>query len=214
MHKLIGGLVTGLIFITLGPATAQEAAVYSGAEQVAFADWIEMDGRTGTFTVALGVHQLDEDGGVVTIGAVARGRCTKSKGKHFTLIVCEGRGKGKSIPFTDFSMDPAMQEAALTLRIGGYRHRVDWTGRGRAPVSGAGVSGDDRFIYASGGMYRDAKTAGKVFGRRMRSNSVWDWGEMALGGGAMVFAGAPRSAPDISFSGRRFTVTRVLRIRR
>jgi hypothetical protein len=212
MKKVVVTLVTGLIFASLGPATARNASVYYRAEQIAFADWVEMDGRTGTFTAAIGLRVPDEEDGVATLGIVARGTCTKEKGKHFALIACQAVGRARKIPFTGFMMDPLMNGASLSFKSSGHRHRVAWIGRGRIPQAGGDVTGNDRVLFASGEMSRSAKTAGVVFGRKVKSSSWMDIGVMAAGAGAAVFVDTARDAPEISVSGNTFTVRRSFRI--
>jgi hypothetical protein len=213
LRKFIAILTSGLLLYGLGPASAAPQA-FAGAEQTAIADWVDMDGRRGTYVAMLAGRFLDSGGGFVTVAAVARGSCQRSRSGHMALIACHGRGKAKEIPFSDFVMDPAMSTATVTARIDGYRHSARWTGKGRTPVSNGGVSGDDQFLAAGAGMYRNATSVGKVYQRRVASGGGMDWGEMAFGAGAILVPGAGPGQPQISLSGDRFTVTRTIEIRR
>jgi hypothetical protein len=112
MRKVLVALVTCLLLSTFNSATAGPHA-FTWSEQMAFADWIEMHGKKGTYTGMIGARIIHPDFGVITLGAVARGTCRKSGSRRFTVIDCRGRGVAKEIPFGDFSMDPAMETASV-----------------------------------------------------------------------------------------------------
>jgi hypothetical protein len=63
-------------------------------------------------------------------------------------------------------------------------------------------------------MFRDAKTTGRVYGRRQTSKGWLDWGEMSLSADALVVNETQPGGPQISLSGDRFTVSRTIEVRR
>jgi hypothetical protein len=163
----LGALATALALV-LGGAAAADPGVYAGADQWADGSWIVGKGPRPDFYFAIGYRTLAEDG-VVTVGAVGKGRCTVQKGKNWTMISCVASGRGKEIPMEDFRMDPLLESASLRVTLQGYRHTVSWSGRGRAPMASADVQASDGYASAGGGIFRLAKAAGRVFGHKLSS---------------------------------------------
>ena len=212
MRRLLGAGVLGLLVMFSNTAVAFPGAFHY-AEQMAYADWIEMKGSSGILVGVVGARGLDPDGDVVTVGAVFRGTCTKSKHRRMTIIICTATGRSKKIPITDFSMHPAMDQASVSVKMGGHRHSATWTGRGQTPTAGGQVSGGDGFVAAGADVYRDARTTGKVYGKRMVSKGWLDLGFMWIS--AQAFAhGSESDGLRISVAGDRLTVTRTIEIPR
>ncbi len=180
-------LLVSLVLAGAALPVAAGPGAGAGAEQFGFIDWIEMNGSEGTLIGVIADRYVDPDGALVTVAAVLRGTCQKERTKDWVLIACEGSGRGKVIPHEDFSVDPTLASASLELRAGGLRHRARWTGRGAAPISGAGVGAGGNWVQAGAGMYRDAKGTGRVYGRRLQTNSWLDWAFLEQGAGAGVY---------------------------
>lgn len=219
MRKLALGL--SLLCLSAGllhPASADPGAA-TFHDQFAFADWIELHGNSGTLTGAVGARFIDEDSGLVTVGAVFKGKCHVDKGRNFTFISCSGSGKGRDIPLQDFQMHPLMDTASLDVRVKGFDNHVDWTGRGPGPVAsgGAAVGGD--WVAAGTDIYRDAKSSGKVLGDKVKSAGWLDWAMMFTGVQAVGFTGLDdlenidAEGLDIDVTpGGKITVNRTYRI--
>lgn len=206
MKKLALGL--SLLCLSAGllaPASADPGAA-TFHDQIAFADWVELHGNGGTITGAVGARFVDENSGLVTLGAVFKGKCQVHNGRNFTLISCSASGKGRVIPVQDFQMHPLMDTASLDVRVQGFSNHVDWTGRGPGPVAsgGAAVGGD--WVAAGSDIYRDAKSSGRVLGDKVKSHGWLDWAEMLAGVQAMGSTGL-ESLENIDVDGLDIDVT-------
>ena len=217
MRKLLLSVITICLSTgLLSPVSADPgAAAYS--EQIAWASWIDMHGKTGDYTGAIAWRTIQKEG-LVTLAGVFKGKCRAESSKHFMMITCHGRGHGKEIPFQDFEMHPLMDSATLKLRAGGFANRVNWTGRGPGPVNSGGVAGGDKWVAAGTDTYRDAKTNGRVLGKSYKSSGWLDWGFMVGATGAAIDAGVDgweteNLDVDLAPDGT-FTVDQTFRIRR
>jgi hypothetical protein len=205
MRKLL--LSIGVLCMAFGPAASVGAdpGTYLDYNYSAFADWIELDGKTGVMHVAYAYRFLHEEKGLVTRAIVAKGKCRVSKAGGWTMISCRGRGVSKFIPLEDFSVHPLFDSAELDVKAGGYSNHVTWTGRGRTPHASEGVSVGDGYAYAGAYVYRDAKGSGTVLGDEVRTNGWLDWCDMSVSAFAFAHDGlADRgfeidTAPDGTF---------------
>ena len=186
MRKLL--LSVTMLCLSAGLLSPVAAGPGAGAyhEQIAYASWIDMHGKTGDFTGAFAMRYLEDE--LVTLGLVFKGKCRTQGDDHFVLIYCSGRGVGREIPLEDFEMHPLMDSATLKLKGRGFSNRVTWTGRGDGPVGSGGVVGGDKWVAAGADMSRDAKTKGKVFGKSYRSKGWLDFGFMIASTGAVAIA--------------------------
>ncbi len=188
MRKLLLSLPALLIAAGLfTPAGAQGA--YATGMQLAYADWIDMEGKTGTFAVAVGWRVLDSEQGFLSRGAVAQGTCTKDTFENGWSISCMGRGKGREVGLEEYEVDPLLSSARLGFRVAGFQHAASWRGRGRSPQGFAGVQTGNTAVMADAGFYRGAKTRGRVFGHSYVSQGWLDWGFMLQGGAAAAELG-------------------------
>ncbi len=169
----------------LGVGSQAFGQVGAGAAGMQEADaiWLILD-ENPRFYFAVGRHYADP-AGLRTFAAVGSGPCQVEKSKNMTLIMCSGKGRGKQIPFEDFTIHPGLDNAHLELTSGGEEHIVDWTGRGLASWGGS-VSGSGTFVTADAGFYRDATAQGEILGVKLKTNPRWDWHFMIQGAGAMA----------------------------
>ncbi len=181
----LGALATALALM-LGGGAAADPGAYAGAEQWADGSWIVGKGPRPAFCFAIGIRTLAEDG-LNTIGAVGKGSCEIEKGKNWTMISCMGRGRAKEIPMEDFQMDPLLESASLQVRLSGYRHKIGWVGRGRAPMASGGVQASEGYATAAADVFRLARAAGRVFGRKLSSGGRDLFAFLMAGAGAGVF---------------------------
>jgi len=186
------------------PATA-EPGVYAEAGQLAEADWIVLDSRThGTFYFAAAMRAVSP-AGAHTFGVIGSGECNVSRGKNWTTIVCEGSGRAKELGLDQFEFDPALRSASLTMRAGGVKNTVSWTGRGPAPSFGASVYGGGTMVGADAGIGRMAKVDARILGRRMPRGGWMNFAFLVEGAGAFAYEEGRSSrsvelAPDGSYS--------------
>ena len=215
MRKLLLSIIT--ICLSIGLLSSVSAGPAAYHEQIAWASWVDLHGKTGDYTGAIGWRMLEEEG-LVTLAGVFKGKCRVESGKNFTMITCYGRGHGKEIPFQDFEMHPLMDSATLKLKAGGFANRVTWTGRGPGPVGSGGIAGGDKWVAAGADFSRDAKTKGRFLGESYKSSGWLDWGFMMSATGAAVSAGiddldTENFDIDVAPDGT-FTVHQTFRIRR
>lgn len=147
---------------TLVPAAAQQPGAGAGAQQVASAVWIRMNGSNGTMYAADGYRRVNADG-ARTIGGVAKGDCTKTKTKHFTMITCMAMGRYKELALDQFQIDPALRSAEMTVQMSGKTHTVAWEAKELADFGTGAEAATSGASSSSGGFVR-ARAAGKVFG--------------------------------------------------
>ena len=169
-----------------------------GVVQDALAIWVEMDGATGKLYGAMGWRTINPDGSLSTSAVVMKGTCTRRRSGRMVMVSCSGRGVGKEIPMGDFELDPLLGSASLRVKTGGISHDVSWRGRGRTPQSAGGAGGDDSYFEAGAGMYRDARSTGRVFGKKLASRGWSDWSELSQGAGVAGWSEAPAAAPEVT----------------
>ena len=208
MRKLSLALLALLFAAPVMPATAAPG-VGAGASQFGFIDWIDMNGSKGTMVGVIADRFLDQEEGLVTIAGVFKGTCEKETSGSWTMITCEGFGRGRLIPHEDFTVNPALDSANLRLRIGGQTHTASWKGKGPSPYAFAGVGTDGRWLDGGAGMVRDCKGTGRVYGKKRVTNSWLDWAFLYQGAGAVAYAGGDL---DVDFRDGRFFVKKTVRI--
>jgi hypothetical protein len=193
-------LLAAVLLLFPLPASADRPGVWAEANQTAEADWIVLRTPTrGVFYFAFGARLVDSFGAVGTYGVVGRGKCNVERGRHFTVTMCYGSGRMKEIPIEDFEFDPAMASARLTVRLQGFDHDIEWTGRGD-PGAGWYFGGGGTSVFGGAGIGRNARASGEVFGEHLESgrHSFAGLGYGAFGG---VFAAGDRSV-EITDDGR------------
>ncbi len=199
-------VVATLCFLTLTafvPAQADPGA-YAVAQQIASADWLVMTGRnSAVWYFAIGGRLVDPYEGVYVVGAVARGRCKVDRGPVWVSVSCRARAKVKDLDFEDFELDPTLASARMTLRQGGFRHRVVWRGRGRAPETFTHVGGGAIGAKASAGLIRRASGRGRLFGRKMPTRSR---GRFARPGSVRVSASLWQGVQAAAYGSERTVV--------
>jgi hypothetical protein len=188
MRKLTLGVgAICLCFALVLPATADPGiSTYSNVTQIAWADWLDMNGATGTFYGAFAFRYADAHGVFIhTLGIAIKGECRREKGVMVDrkerripvwFIVCWGRGVGGDLAHQDFRMDPLLSSASLRMDKGQYVHQVSWTGRGDGPDEDHSVMVRGTRVSAEVDMDRGAKPEGKLFGQRMKSG----WNELGF----------------------------------
>ena len=123
------------------------------------------------------------------IAAIGRGTCVREKLKGGGMSIgCSGTGAVVGTPDKAFDMDPALRSAKLTLRKNGNTHRVKWTasdddvpnlylsqevcGSPDGYADGQGVGG---------GLVRETRATGTVFGTKVKPKRWWDWSDLWSG---------------------------------
>lgn len=184
--RLIAALTAAVVFLVPSGAMARvDPGGDAHAYQVAEADWLDL--RAKTFYFAMGLRIVDAPDGPVTLGFVGRGKCDVSRTKHFTTIMCIGRGYGGDVGVDGFQTDAALGSAHLEMRASGFDHVVDWTGEDE-PMSGAQASGAGLAAEVSGGAARWAPAEARLFGKKLRGKGPFTFGIIAEGAGAYVSA--------------------------
>lgn len=199
-------IATLLVALVIGagalPATAMPGAS-GGLDQFAEADWVVMNGRdSATMYFALGWRMVG-DLGAVTLGAVGKGKCRVERTKHMTSISCHASGRGKELDLDEFEFDPALRSAAIDFTFKGQRQSVKWRGRGQLPYFGGQVAGGDGFAAAGGGMAREARAMGRIFGQKMVTRGWMSMAYLGQGAGLGVYTDYGRTLtvdPDGSFT--------------
>ena len=201
MRRIIAAGAGALLFLSLSAAPASSQP-YVGAAGGAFADasaaWILLDhDGGGDFYFAEGVRQAWVPDGVESVGFVARGRCNSVHTKRVTMVVCEAMAQPHPVSLDEFSIDPLLRSASLSLRVHGMTHRVKWVGAG-SPGAGQGVGAGPGWVSGGAGVSRWAKARGTLFGHRLRS-----------GGHSMAYLAI--SALGYAFADPSVRLTRTLR---
>ena len=206
MKRLATALLALLLGATALPATAAPG-VAAGSEQYADTSWIIMQSpTTADFYFAFAWRSAGE-GGLQTIGAVGKGKCEVQRTKHMHSIMCHGSGVGKRLGLDQFSFDPALRSASMTVNTKGHKHTVRWKGRGDAPSVSSGVVGGDDYAGAGAGVSRDARAKARLFGRNMSTpDRTFTFSFLGQGAGAFVFTDYEERtitvAPDGSYTYR------------
>jgi hypothetical protein len=192
MRRTLATLVAALLVGSAVPATAQPGAGASGGQE-AFGWWVEMKGDTGR-TWMVDAMRLVTDSGPATLGFIGRGRCTKSRADGWVIVSCSLNGPVRELGLDEFQMDPALRTAAMNVKIGRFRHRMDWTARG-APGLGQSVYGGEFGVFGGATAGTDSSANGSLFGKKVSKNCVMCY--LAEGAGAAVWAGAAEREIDI-----------------
>ena len=183
MRKMLLSLSAATVIVVGGlPSTANP---WVDASQLALASWIEMDGRTGRFYVALGIHDVYAEG-IETVGAIFKGKCRKRVTNGKESIQCAAGGKLRKLSAEDFEFDPALSDAHLRVPSHGFVHRVSWTGKGPAPQVTGGVSHGGNGWAADAGLFRPASARGRLFDDRVTPQSWLSLAVLAEWGGAFA----------------------------
>ena len=208
MRRFLGVLMAAVVAMSIvPPARAALPGAGGGAEQAATAMWHRMHGDTGVLYAADGLRIVGE-GVPITLGGVAKGKCTRTRAKRWVLIFCSASGVMKEIGTEQLQIDPLLRTASMTLDQGGQTHTVDWAARG-VPSHGqwAGAGGWGAEIGAGRGVWAPAQ--GTVFGREVAKGC--EFCVLSEGAGAAVYSDL-RHSLEVTREGHRFSVS--LEIRR
>lgn len=210
-------VTAALVAIPAYPAAALSAATAytvraapgggGGLSQEALASWIRMDGNTGTFYVADGMRSVD--GEPTTLGGVAKGTCDRTRAKNWVLTLCTADGVMKEIPVGQFSFDPLLRSASLTVDARGDTHTAEWTAKGAAQYGQESAWGEWG-AYAAAGRYVAAPATGSVFGKDVAKGCSFCL--LVESAGAVVFSDATRDF-ELTRDGDAFTVRLKIRER-
>ena len=162
--RRIATLLVGLAVLTAGQASAAPMDPYAGAEQTALAFWIERDGKTGTMYAAYGTRgasNYTSSDEVPGWGVVGKGPCHFGKRMGW----CMARGRLRTLGLSDFTVDPLLASAHMTISFGGFTHVIDWTGKGTPQTEASQSIGEGQSIGA--GMFRSAPATGKLYDKKM-----------------------------------------------
>lgn len=195
-------LLPALMVAVLAPLTpaAGQVLTYAQASQAAWADWVRLHGKTGTFYFALATRGADTFMGPHSVAYIGRGTCEVGGGKRFRVVACSGSARGRDVSLEEFRMDPLLASAHLRVGKGKRAHVVKWAGRGRAPEPGVGVGFGLGYADASAGLYRWAPAKGRLFGKRLKPGGPWHFGLLEQGTWSAAFLapgmGEVRLLPD------------------
>ena len=171
---LLAAFALCLVGAVSAPVTATPGA-RADVFQIAWADWIDMNGRTGTFYGAIGVRGAGSVFGARSEGIVFKGSCIRRRHGDMVSISCRGTGESKTVGPDEFWVDPMLESASLDMTVDGSDHSVDWTGR-RGDEHGAAHSNGNRTV-AFNERWRNAQISGNVYGRTFpRGRSFWKLG--------------------------------------
>lgn len=200
MRRFFVAALTVASLASAVPAGAALPGASGSAYQVAMADWIRMHGSRGVFYAALGERLVDV--GVETLGGVAKGTCSKIRGRHWIMIECSASGRLKPIPAEAFQLDPAFRSASLDVTAGGHDNHVAWTARELATSASESTAGEGG-AYVAGARYAAAKAEASILGDELAGRCG-----CFLIEGAGVFAYSDASTRRaLAIDGRSFSVT-------
>lgn len=116
------------------------------------------------------------------VAFAAKGKCTVTKGRGFTMISCVLSGRERKIDSSRFEFDPQMGSASVNWN----GNKVRWTGRGDLQPD-VWEGGSPSGAYGSAGVYRWAPAKGVVLGHKMTKMGKWDSAFLEEGAYADVF---------------------------
>lgn len=132
--------------------------------------------------VAAFVYGYAYDGGQEDLyGVLVKGKCERERRKNGAVSIgCGGRGGvGGPLRNGEFQMDPALQNASLTLRGEGAVHKVRWTAqktpgmyRSSEWCSSPGEEEPEGQGHGAG-LFQRAIATGNAFGRKLESSGRW-----------------------------------------
>lgn len=157
-------------------------------QQQADATWLIPTNVKNHFIAYYAAAWLDELGeGEFSwdIASIGKGRCVRKVAKRFTSMTCTFTGWASGKASETFTMDPAMQQADLTLERKGRTLHVGWTGEEPGFYESAegcmSSDDDDPREGHGGGLFRSATATGDLFGKHLVSGGPF---------GAMLMSGA------------------------
>ena len=205
-------VVLVVIVAVVGFAPASGATgVYGYTGQFAWAQWIDMHGRTGTF-YAVYADRYVSPVWISSYAFVVRGKCWRKSTEGRDRLRCRGRGPYYDLGIDDFQVHPLLEWATLRLGRDGRHGTVDWTGKGAEPERGVHASIYREFADVTAGLWRRASADATIFDRRMRTESPPDWGVLVEWTGA--FAEAEQLVPGLSVTGSEDEVVVTKTVRR
>ncbi|MDQ3986150.1 MAG: hypothetical protein M3280_06585 [Actinomycetota bacterium] len=212
MRKAFVSAAVAALIISLSPTPAWAPDAGAVVDQLAFASWVQMHGKTGDFYGVIGWRWFEGTGPEGLVAAF-KGKCHKSTHGDMTVISCTGHGRGKRATLENFQMDPALSSARVVVKTNGQKHVADWKGKGLTPTiyeaAGVNPGGAGAGVQA----YRNARAKGRVFGRKLNSRTWLDFAVLNEVVAAGVSSHLSTYGIDLSTSGDRLEISRTIRYR-
>ncbi len=167
--------------LSIAPATAgiQPDAGLAGPldrvdasfSQLGIAAWI-MKRSPGQFDLYMAVGARDTWGRRIpvpqTYGGVAVGKCEKRRNGGTIELKCFLQGVMEEIPAQDFTVDPLLRNASLSMAWEGGVHEIEWDSRSEPRKPETTLYPAPRFLYLSAWMWADAHARGTIFDRTLK----------------------------------------------
>ncbi len=181
--KAAAACVVALV-LGVGPlAHAEQAGVRANATQFAFATWVVPKGDRAVMYFAAGMNNLPSMS--PSVAFVGTAECSPIDHGHHTEWRCRGRARPTPLSPGDFTVDPLLAGARLTLTQDGMTHEVSWTGRGNSPKPSwhQHAGSDVQEVFFMTWMNRRAGAAGTLFDQELdqtRRGLIGERGEAAV----------------------------------
>ncbi len=133
--------------------------------QFAYASWLVTEGERTVLYFAAGLNQVPST--TPSMGFVGKARCTLIAHGHHSRWHCRGHSAPSPLSPGDFTVDPLLSSARLTLAQGGFTHEVSWTGRSAPPrpMWHQHAGNDVKEVFFMTWMRRRAAATGSIFGQ-------------------------------------------------
>ena len=169
-----------------GARVLSAPGVYGGVGHAALAIDNLRIGKQLYMYAAGGFGGLTAEGKTYQRGFATRGKCFEFKKKHFKVTICMASGHSQKIGQDDFTFDPALQAAQLSMKGSEGRTNVEWTGRGK-PSPEPGIAADPEFgALVDASVYRGARAHGTILGRRLAFKGFDAWSFLEEGADVFV----------------------------
>ena len=212
MRRTLVSAAVAAVIMALSATPAWAPSAGAVVDQLAYASWIQMHGKTGDFYGVIGLRFLEATGPEGFVAAF-KGKCRKSRHEDITIISCTGHGLGKRATLENFQMDPLLSSARVVVKTNGQKHVADWKGKGAAPAIYGGAGVNPGGAGAGVAAYRNAKATGRVFGRKLTSKSWLDFAVLDEVAAAGVGSRLSTYGIDPSTNGDRLEISRTIRYR-
>lgn len=196
--------VTTILAISLCVSSSANAVPWAPearTNQWVLAQWLVPTGTAGLYRWYLAdVVGYQRVGDADLLGAVfATGKCIVRERGWGADVSCAGWAIGRLITSEDFSMDPLLTSARVSVRARGQRHSVRWTAS-TDPPGAYSIQELCRRRAENGtgeevGLVREAAAAGRVWGQRVAGTGRYDFAFMQSGVAASQCD--PPFAPDL-----------------
>ena len=174
MRKLLIIATAALLAVPAAASSAAPETRRAGADviRMAFASFLHhpRDGGAPTlyFGAGLGFNLGDDH------AFAGRGPCHRKEHRGRRFWSCSASARGVRVLPTGFYMDPLLQRAHIELERGGFRHAMDWIGKGD-PSLGFGGGSRTALVAAT----NNARAAGRLFGHRFPAKHARSWSFLA-----------------------------------